>query len=168
MVSGGTERPVPGGRSAWTGKLGLGGGRGHRPQGCPPAPQPQGLAFLRCGPCAGHRLGPLHLCHLIPHPMSDWPIVQARTLRTEECGHGHTGVVGRVRIGTWPGLADLKSFVPAMDSDAYLADEERKAQRGEAMAQGSTLSHLLLVRKVCVYGAFICQGFSRDDPLRQG
>lgn len=45
------------------------------------------------------------------------------------------GMIGRVRIWTWLDLANFKSCVPSVESDACLADEERKALKGEVTAQ---------------------------------
>lgn len=58
MVSGGTERPVPGRRSAWTGKLGLGSRRRHGAQGCPPAPLVSGTCISSVVPLCWASVGP--------------------------------------------------------------------------------------------------------------
>lgn len=64
MVSGGTERPVPGRRFAWTGKWGPGGASGHDSRASLSAPWPWELVFLRCFPWAA----PLH-----PGSLWSWP-----------------------------------------------------------------------------------------------
>ena len=93
MASGGTERPVPGRRSAWTGKWRPGGGKGHGFSSVSTPcllPAPGNSPVFGAAPGLGVYIQTVSGLGF----MTQWSyrsLIQVRLLRTEGLGvHGHT------------------------------------------------------------------------------